>query len=543
MINFKFSYFWILFFLLFCCFFGFFFQKNIFCVGKKDISCCEYKKSTSKELKSKKNSQLINVKTDLLSLDINLLGGNIEHAELLKYRKDIGKKDLYVLLNNKKDCFYKMKSGIFKKNILHNKENDKFPLYSVSSVFYTLKRNQKKINICLTYIAKDGLIYRKVFFLTRGSYKIKIKNYILNNTNQTINAIVFGELQRNISRTKKNNILRNFFSLKTFKGMSYSIDKKKYTQINFNDSKNIGHSSLYTNQGWIAMQQQYFLTVWIPSFSDGYMVYFNKLHNHFASIGFFSSNKRIMPHSSYSVYSKVWIGPDLPNYISLLAKNIHCTMHYGWLWLLSKPLFQLLSIFYKFFKNWGISIVLITCFIKILTYPLIKLQYLNTIKIKNLQFKINVIKKKFFNNSIQMNQEILLLYKKKNINPFSGFIPILIQMPIFLALYYVLISAIELRHAPFFLWIRDLSSYDPFFVLPILTGFSVLILQISNESNKKISSYNKFLLFFPILSAMFFLWFPSGLVLYYLINNIVTIIQQYFIKKFFIQNTNINNVS
>lgn len=536
MINRRYGYVVLLLFLLFFCFFINIFQKNVFYVIQKNKLFHRDTINISKPWFNKEKSQLINVSTDVLSLDINLLGGNIERAELLNYKKDFNKQGVFTLLNNKKNFFYKMNSGILKKDTSNTIEKMHPILYDVSSVLYQLKKNKNKINVCLTSKLKDGIIYKKVFFLKRGSYKIDIRNYIYNNTNHTINAVVFGELQKNTSLIKKYSFLKSFFNLQTFRGISYSADDKKYVKVSFDDLKDSSNFYLKINQGWIAMQQQYFLTAWIPKFSHGYTIYLYKLYDYLTSVGFFSKNQKIMPYSSSFFSSSIWIGPNLQKPVSLLAKNTNCIMDYGWLFFISRPLFQLLSFFYSFCNNWGLAIIFITCFIKIMTYSLIKSQYLAMMKIRNLQSKVELIKEKFFNDTQKINKEILRLYKSENINPFSSFFPNLIQMPIFLALYYVLTSAIELRHAPFFLWIQDLSDFDPFFILPLLTGVSFLGIQISNENNPRPLSYNKIFFIFPILSAVFFLWFPSGLVLYYLINNVVTIIQQYFIKKIFMQN-------
>nr|WP_049769253.1 membrane protein insertase YidC [Buchnera aphidicola] len=524
----------LLFLLFFLYFYRFFSKKSIY-ISKKNSVFHEYIKNFSKISPDQEKSQLINVKTDVLSLDINLLGGNIECAELLNYKKSLNSSEFFTLLNNKK-FFYKTNSGILvKKNSNHIGKNSKI-FYFVSSVINKLKENQNKIKVCLTSREKNGISHKKVFILTRGSYAVEIKHYIFNRTNKTIDVVVFGELQQNPALIKSYNILQGLFNLQMFRGISYSTDANKYVKVSFNKLKDIVDVVVKTTQGWIAMQQQYFLTAWVPKFSSSYTIYLHKIFDYFISIGFLSDNKRIAPHSSYVTSSTIWIGPNLQKHISLLSKNTSCMMDYGWLWFISKPLFQLLSFFYNIFKNWGISIILITCFIKTMTYSLTKSQYLATIKIKTLQHKVEAIKEKFFNDTEKIHKEILLLYKNENINPLSGFMPTLIQMPIFLALYYVLISAIELRHAPFLWWIQDLSSYDPYFILPLLTGFSILGMQISNEVNQESLPDNKFLIFFSVLSSLFFLWFPAGLVLYYLVNNVVTIIQQHFIKKFFVNN-------
>lgn len=526
--------FFMIFFIFFCFFISIFQINNFyFCKNSKNIK--QYINNNLKKNDILNVKRLVNIKNDVISVDINLLGGSIEHVDLLKYKDFLYRKTPFSFLNYKKDSFYQVISGIADKynhNIFFKNKN---PLYSTSSALYKLKKNQKNIQICMFWSSKKGdLIYKKKIILTRGSYNIHIGHYIYNNNKKPLKRIVFGSVQKKLIFTKKKNIFKNFFDLKNIKSISYSTDNKKCTKYNVNSIKNNFYLRIKTFFGWIVMQQKYFLVAWIPKISKKYYFYIRKMHDYFISIGFISSVITIAPYSSYVIFSKIWIGPHIQNNFLCFSKCFNLIIDYGWFFFISKYLFQLLNIFFNFSKNWGIAIILITFFIRIITYPLTKMQYISTIKTKRLQPKINKIKKKYFNNNTKINEKILLLYKNEKINPLSSFISFIIQMPIFLSLYYVLRSSIELRHASFFLWIKDLSNYDPYYVLPILTGFSIFFMQKFNN-NDSLFKNNNIMKILPFLSIIFFLWFPSGLVLYYFVSNIITIMQQFYIKKFFLK--------
>ncbi|MDE5285315.1 MAG: membrane protein insertase YidC, partial [Buchnera aphidicola] len=258
-------------------------------------------------------------------------------------------------------------------------------------------------------------------------------------------------------------------------------------------------------------------------------IYTSNENHEIAIIGYQSPIFNVPSHSHFVIKSKLWIGPEIQKDMAAVAPNLDLTVDYGWLWFLSQPLFQLLSFLNKIIGNWGFSIIAITFLMRAVMYPLTKMQYVSMAKMRILQPEIDKIKMNFSHDKQRMGQEMMLLYQKEKINPLSGFLPILIQMPIFLSLYYMLIGSVELRHAPFILWIYDLSGPDPYYILPIIMGFTMFIIQNMSSNTVLDPTQKKIMHVMPIIFTGFFLWFPSGLVLYYIISNLVSIIQQKFV--------------
>lgn len=490
---------------------------------------------TKPVLKKKKiiPKKIIHLYTDVLSLKINLIGGNIDQADLLCFKKKIDDDIPLRLLQNDDNKVYKVVLGFLGKDRIKSIFSDvKKPLYSSKKSFFKLKSNENRIKVPIVRKCSNGLIFTKTFILNRGSYNVEVEYKVENNTNHNIEVSMFGEIHQtiNLDSQKKSMFTKNISS-KIYQGTAYSSDLQDYKKHSFLSIKNGKNLNFFTKRGWIAMLQQYFATAWIPKNIENYKIYSKKIDDSVAVIGMISKNKILKPHSSYKSSASVWIGPEIQEDMSKIAKNLDFTVDYGWFWFLSKPLFKILTFFYNIFKNWGIAIIFITLLIKIITYPLSKSQYVSMIKMKKIQPKIEEIKNKYKGDSKKIGLKIIELYKKEQVNPLGSFLPIIIQTPVFLALYHVLVSSIELRHAPFLGWIKDLSSQDPYYILPILMGITALILQIIS-SDIRINNIRKKIIYImiPIVFTLFFVWLPSGLVLYYLVNNIITIIQQQWIS-------------
>ncbi|MCX9457925.1 membrane protein insertase YidC, partial [Vibrio cholerae] len=227
----------------------------------------------------------------------------------------------------------------------------------------------------------------------------------------------------------------------------------------------------------------------------------------------------------------LWVGPKLQDAMEKVAPNLDLTIDYGWLWFIAKPMFQLLQFLHGIVGNWGVAIILITFIVKGLLYPLTKAQYTSMAKMRMLQPKLQAMRERLGDDRQRMSQEMMELYKKEKVNPLGGCLPLLLQMPIFIALYWTLMESVELRHAPFMLWIHDLSAPDPYYILPILMGVSMFFLQKLSPSAVTDPIQQKVMNFMPVMFTVFFLWFPSGLVLYWLVSNCVTIIQQQVIYR------------
>ncbi|QJC35888.1 membrane protein insertase YidC [Enterobacteriaceae endosymbiont of Donacia sparganii] len=473
-----------------------------------------------------RNNRIV-IKTDKFILYINPYGGTIEQVQLLDYLDKLNSKKFLILLRKNSDFIYQVKSGIIKEdNIKKIKDFYKNSKFFIKSNYFKLKKNKKILRVPLFFI-KNNILYVKVFTFVRGSYLININHQIFNKTQKPINIGIFGQIDKSINTPKKylDKKYSNITS-KIFDNIAFSTENNKFKKYKFsNIFKNI---NINTNKGWIAILQKYFTSVWIiPNLPKENTIYIKKLFNNIISVGFKSSNYLILPGQKHNFLSKLWIGPKIQEKISKIAPFLDLTIDYGFFWFLSKPLFKLLNLLFNLIGNWGFSIIITTIIIRLITYPLSKKQYITIAKINLLQPQIKKIKEIFGNDKERFSKEMILLYKKENLNPFSGFIPFIIQMPIFLALYYVLTSSIELRHAPFVFWIKDLSSEDPYYILPIIMSITMFIIQLISQNNYDIDPIQKKLAYImPIIFSLFFLWIPSGLVLYYIVNNLITILQQ-----------------
>ncbi|ADP66998.1 membrane protein insertase YidC [Buchnera aphidicola] len=478
----------------------------------------------------KKNKKKIFIKNDVISLVVNMYGGDVEEASLLAYKDTLYSSRPFKLLETGSDFIYQAQSGLIGKDGPDSSINDSRPLYSANKNFFVLGPNEKELRVPIKWLSKNGVIYKKIFILKPNRYDVQIEYDVYNPSKESLNMNIFGQIKQTINLPKKRNVYSRNFALQTFRGAAYSSDDNKYEKYKFDMIANNKNLHIMTESGWIAMLQQYFAVAWIPDNLGKNTIYTSSLDHDTAVIGYKSPIINIPPNSRSIIKSKLWIGPEIQKEMKLVAPNLDLTVDYGWLWFLSQPLFKLLTILYSIIGNWGFSIILITFIMRGLTYPLTKAQYISMAKMRALQPKIQEIKEKFSKDKQRISQEMILLYKKEKINPLGGFLPIFIQMPIFLSLYYMLIGSVELRHAPFLLWIHDLSSQDPYYVLPVIMGLTMFFIQkISSTNHISDPLQKKIMNFMPVIFTAFFLWFPSGLVLYYIISNLVTIIQQKFI--------------
>ncbi|CAL4041976.1 membrane protein insertase YidC [Buchnera aphidicola] len=474
-------------------------------------------------IKDKKN---IFIKTDTMFLRINRNGGDIEQASLFAYKDRLHSLQSFRLLDTKPDFFYQAQSGLTGKDGPDNPRYGMRPVYISAKSYFQLYKNQRELRVPMIWIGKNGVFYTKTFLFTSGSYDIKVQYDIKNNTDNILEYSMFGQLKQSINLPKNRDIYSKHFALQSFRGAAYSTEHSKFNKYKFNNI--IDNRNLYikTKNGWIAMLQQYFVSAWIPKSKGINTIYTAHLGHDTAAIGYKSDVIYVMPNKSYKINAKLWIGPEIQEKMMVLSPHLDLTVDYGFLWFLSQPLFKFLKLLYNFVGNWGVAIILITLIMRGILYPLTKVQYTSMAKMRALQPKIDDIKNKFSKDKNILSQEMIKLYKREKVNPFGGCLPLLIQMPIFLALYYMLMGSIELRHAPFCLWIHDLSNQDPYYILPIIMGLTMFYIQKISPNTVSDPVQQKILNFVPILFSIFFLWFPSGLVLYYIVSNVITILQQ-----------------
>ncbi len=474
--------------------------------------------------------QRIEVLSDVLQLTIDTQGGDIISAQLPAYRETL-KDDTSALqlLNNTPEKLYIAQSGLIG---FHGPDAMKTgrPVYQIQQERYELSADQDTLNVPLILTTAPGMQVTKTFVLKRGQYDIEVRYDIENQTKTPLQLQMYGQLKQRI-HTDIEESSSGAFVPSAYRGAVYSSQDNHYKKISFNDLQESSLNKI-TPGGWIGMMQHYFTSVWIPYQEDRNQYYSRVLpQSDQAIVGFKSPLVQVDSLAHGQLTARLWLGPKLQDEMAQVAPYLNLTVDYGWLWFISQPLHWLLDLLHNLIANWGLSIIFLTFVVRSVMYPLTKAQYVSMAKMRLLQPKLMSLKERYGEDRQKMSQAMMELYKKEKVNPLGGCLPVLLQMPIFIALYWTLMESVELRHAPFILWIEDLSVKDPFFTLPILTGVTMYIMQKMNPATVTDPVQQKVMQFMPVLFTVFFLWCPAGLTLYWLVSNILTIIQQLLIFK------------
>ncbi|ABM05294.1 protein translocase subunit yidC [Psychromonas ingrahamii 37] len=477
--------------------------------------------ATSTELPA---SQSVTIANDELRLTISLVGGDIIKADLLQHDATLDSDTPYRLLDSGNGFTYIAQSGLIGQGPDANKNGR--PLYDTTDTESVLADGQAEVSTMLHFVDADGNIFIKTFTLKRGEYVTNVAYQIENKTDSPLNVQLYAQLRETLSDDSGSMVMP------VYRGGAFSTTETRYEKYSFSDMQD-GPLQKTTEGGWVAMLQHYFVSAWIPSPTDQNVLYSNIIQDKEAAIGFKAPSKTIAPQSVAELETNLWVGPKIQEEMALVAKNLDLTVDYGWLWFIAQPLFKLLLFFQGIVGNWGVAIILITFTVKGALYPLTKAQYTSMAKMRLLQPKIKELREQFGEDRQKVSKAMMELYKKEKVNPLGGCFPILLQMPIFIALYWSLMESVELRHAPFMLWIQDLSVQDPYYILPILMGVSMFFIQKMSPTTVQDPMQQKVMQFMPVIFTFFFLWFPAGLVLYWLMSNVVTLIQQTLIYRSF----------
>ena len=465
---------------------------------------------------------VITLENDVFRLQINTVGGDVVGSELLKYDAELDSKTPFVLLQNTPQHTYVAQSGLIGKDGIDTKSGR--AVYQVEGSSFKLEEGQNELVVPFTF-QRDGVTYRKVFVLKRGQYDVVVNYEINNQSDKAIEVEPYGQLRHSLVYSSGS------VAMPTYTGGAYSSSETNYKKYSFSDMEN-ANLSINTKAGWVAILQHYFVSAWIPNQdADNQLYTLTDKANNIGSIGYRGPVTVIQPNTTETLTSKLWTGPKLQNEMGEVANHLDLTVDYGWAWFIAKPLFWLLTFIQKLVHNWGLAIICVTLVVKAILYPLTKAQYTSMAKMRMLQPKLQEMRERFGEDRQRMSQEMMKLYKDEKVNPLGGCLPLLLQMPIFIALYWTFMEAVELRHAPFFGWIQDLSAQDPYYILPILMGASMFLLQKMSPTPVADPMQQKIMNFMPLIFMVFFLWFPAGLVLYWLVSNLITIIQQQLIYR------------
>ncbi len=466
----------------------------------------------------------VHVATDLLNVNIDPVGGDITQVSLTKYPEELHSTKPTVLLNDNSDSRYLAQSGLLSTAGPDTTKGQ--ATYTIEKSDYTLANDQNDLQVKLNWQSPEGLKVAKIFTFKRNSYEVGVTYQVTNQTNQVWNGNMYMQLMRkNTPPVNKQGPM----SFSTYFGAAISSADKPYQKVSFKEMLE-GNISQTIQGGWAAMIQHYFVSAWIPE-STATSQYFSRVtQDGMYTIGMLGPQLDVKPGQTVETHSKFYSGPSVTSDLEKAAPGLQLTIDYGWLWIISATIFWMMQHIHSVVGNWGWSIVLVTLVIKLMFYKLSAKSYRSMSSMKKLQPKLNQLKERFGADKQAFTQATLELYRKEKVNPMSGCLPILIQIPVFIGLYWVLIESIQLRQAPFILWIHDLSQKDPFYVLPVLMGISMFLQQRLNPPPPD-PVQAKVMMLMPFIFTAMFINFPAGLMLYWFVNNSLSFLQQWYIMR------------
>ncbi|MFZ2315810.1 MAG: membrane protein insertase YidC [Gammaproteobacteria bacterium] len=467
--------------------------------------------------------QLISVKTDLLDIQIDTRGGDIVQAKLLQYPESLGSSAPFLLLNDDPKTRYIAESGLLSKQGPDTAAEQ--ASYTATQTAYALIPGQQSLTVDLTW-KKDGVTVIKTFTFNRQSYEVNVGYVVDNQSNKPWEGQLYTQLLRKDVPQPSNGGVVN---LTTYFGAAISSSQKPFDKITFKQMQEKNLNQVSAN-GWAAMIQHYFVSAWIPPKATQSNYYSRVNEDGLFTIGMIGPQLVAAPGTKVVTDAKLYAGPAIASLLEKAAPGLKLTIDYGWFWFISDIIFWMMQHIYDVVGNWGWSIVLVTVVIKLLFFQLSAKSFRSMSAMKKLQPKIEALRERYKDNKQQLTQATLDLYRQAKVNPMSGCLPILIQIPVFIALYWVLVESVQLRQAPFILWIHDLSQQDPYYILPLLMGISMFIQQKLNPPPAD-PMQAKVMMLMPVVFTVLFANFPAGLMLYWFVNNTLSVLQQWFIMN------------
>jgi YidC/Oxa1 family membrane protein insertase len=468
-------------------------------------------------------SQIIHVRTDVVAADIDLVGGNITQIKLLNYPQELHGSDPVVLLNNDADTRYLSQSGLLSTAGPDTSKGQ--VLYTTNKLQYVLENNQNDLTVDLNWQDAKGVQVTKRFTFKRNDYEIGLSYTIHNQSADAWNGNLYLQLMRKNTPPSKSGLI----NLATYFGAAVSSPDKPFQKINFKDMHEKPLNETIVG-GWAAMIQHYFVSAWVPP-KNGTSQYFSRVTSDgLYTIGMIGPNLVVNPGQSLSTDANFYAGPSIAKRLEKVDPTLSLSIDFGWFWFIAITIFWMMQHIYNIIGNWGWSIVLVTLIIKLMFFHLSAKSYRSMSMLKKLQPRITELKERCGDDKQKFTQATLELYKKEKVNPMSGCLPILIQIPVFIGLYWVLIESVELRQAPFILWIHDLTQKDPFYVLPIMMGISMFLQQRLNPPPPD-PMQAKVMMLMPVVFTALFLNFPAGLMLYWFVNNTLSFLQQWYVMR------------
>jgi YidC/Oxa1 family membrane protein insertase len=470
-------------------------------------------------------SDIITVHTDVLQVAIDLQGGDIVELALPEHLEDIDAPDQpFVLLEQNERRIYVAQSGLIGPNGIDSESRARF---TATQSRYELQPDADELQVDLMWQNAQGLSVTKRFTLRRGDYLMTVSYIVDNQTGERWQGNLFGQIKRDSS--KPSTVDSSGMGLQPFLGAAITQPEERFTKFTFKDMQEEPFREQLPG-GWIAMIQHYFLSAWIPAADQSHTYSTRVTTSGFNIAGFTSPALVVDSGEQGAVSAGFYAGPKDQYRLAEISPYLDLSVDYGWLWWIAQPLFWLLVKIHGLVGNWGVAIILLTVLIKTVFFKLSATSYRSMANMRRVAPKMQDIREQYAEDKAKQSQAMMELYRKEKINPMGGCLPVLVQMPVFISLYWVLMESVELRHSPFFLWIEDLSVMDPYFVLPLLMGASMWFMQKLNPPPPD-PMQAKIMQWLPVIFTFFFLWFPAGLVLYWVVNNLLSMAQQYVITR------------
>jgi YidC/Oxa1 family membrane protein insertase len=474
--------------------------------------------------------QMLVLANDVLKLSIDSNGAQVKKAELLAH-KDLDKKDANVMLLDARAGYtYMAQSGFIGAPAQAGVPDDQqanFPTHR--SAFSVLEGPKQEGDATVLKLQAEGagLKVLRTYSLARGSYVLQVKDDVTNTGAQALKPTLYMQLVRDSNKPPGES---QFYS--TFTGPVVYSEAKKFEKVDFSDIEK-GKKDLHNlsaSDGWVGIIQHYFVSAWVPPAKAAREFYTRKVDTNLYSVGMKQALGDLAPGASLSNTAQLLAGPQDQGMLEKIAPGLDLTVDYGWLTPVAKPIYWLLEYLHGWVKNWGWAIVLLTIVIKTIFFPLQAASYRSMAKMKAVTPRMMQIRERFGSDRMKMNQAMMELYKTEKINPLGGCLPIVVQIPVFIALYWVLLASVEMRNAPWIGWIKDLAAPDPWYILPLIMAGTMFI-QVRLNPTPPDPVQAKVMMFMPIMFSVMFFFFPAGLVLYWLVNNVYSIIQQWVITR------------
>jgi len=466
------------------------------------------------------SSGRIHVITDALDIEIDTRGGDLREVDLIKYPVDLKEKKPFRLMQDSERRVLIAQSGL----LSPNGAPDHHAIYTSAKQEYRLAAGEKTLKVDLHWKSEQGIEVIKTYTFERDSYLITVEHQIINDSPSDWQGHAYQQFQR----TRAGEDEKTAFIYTYTGGVIYS-EAEKYEKIDFDDMDNKNLSRDIAS-GWAAMIQHYFVTAWLPAKDQTYQYYSKAPENRPYVLGMVSPTIKVGSGNSDVISNRLYVGPKDQKRLEVVEPTLKLTVDYGVLTILAQPLFWLLSYLHSVMNNWGWSIIFLTLIIKLIFYKLSEKSYRSMANMRRLAPKVTTIRERYGDDRQRMSQAMMELYKKEKINPLGGCLPMIVQIPVFIALYWVLLESVEMRQAPFIGWIHDLSIKDPIYILPLLMGISMFIQQKLNPPPPD-PIQAKVMMALPFIFTLFFAFFPAGLVLYWVSNSMISILQQWVITR------------